>query len=122
MEARMSNNTDHSARWLLLQVFTVVSLILSYFLIVSGLINENTAIFEQGDVNTIVPVGGYGVLVVGLLLLGVNLYALKITDGWGHWRDLRNYKKALTALPIITGIGAMVFVCLLCLAYQALSE
>jgi hypothetical protein len=55
--------------------------------------------------------GGLILVVACLLLLGVNLYTLKITGGWPHWTDLPWPKKAITAIPIVTGLLVIVFLC-----------
>ena len=111
----MSNVIGRFVGRLLLQILTLVSLFLSYSLILSGLMSDNTpiSIFDYGDLNAIVPAGGAGVLAIGLLLLGANLYTLKTTVGFTHWRDLPLHKKVITAIPVVVVVLGICFVCIM---------
>jgi hypothetical protein len=68
------------------------------------------SIYDYGDVNAIVPPGGIGVLVLGLLLFGANLYALKITDGFTRWNDLSSDQRLIAVIPIVALFLAMCLV------------
>jgi hypothetical protein len=70
--------------------------------------------YDIGGVHTETGGGLMGRLILAafyLLFVGVNLYILKITSGWRRWANLPLYKKAITVIPIVTGLLVIVFWC-----------
>jgi hypothetical protein len=85
------------------QMLTLLSLILSYYLMFSGITPEGIFIYGEGGdgVSPITPVGGLPVFLAGFFLFAVNLYILKTTHEFTHWRDISLRKKLIPMLLII---------------------
>jgi uncharacterized membrane protein len=104
----MHEDEDRARRLIL----TLASLAMSACLIVSGLVRKVYFLVQGHSSFFDIPLGQQGglvVLVVGLFVFSINLYTLKITSGWRHWKDLPKHKKAIAHISVAAGVLAVCF-------------